>query len=154
MARQLDVQYVNYYCTGSSALKVAPAISAKPLELPRRKKAKKLVLRIDPVACTGILLSAVMLVLLTVGFVQFNHTRAEAAEMAAYVDALEQENNALQAEFNAGYSLEEVEGMALALGMVPADQVRHITVPAQEAEQEQEVSAWQNLWASVLELFA
>lgn len=154
MARQLDVQYVNYYCAGSSALKVAPAISVKPLEIPRKKKVKKLVLRIDPIACTGILLAAVMMILLSVGFVQLSNVRAEAATMESYVDILQQENDALQAEFEAGYNLEEVESVALALGMVPEDQVRHISVPADDAAQESQTEGWHNMWVCVFDLLS
>ena len=54
MARQMDVQYINYYCAGSAALKVAPAIPLNTLELPQKKRAKKVVVRVDPIACAGI----------------------------------------------------------------------------------------------------
>ena len=154
MAQQLDVRYVNYYCAGSSALKVTPAIPLETVTLPRKRKAKKLVLRVDPVACAGILLAGVMLVLMTVGFVQLNMVREEAAVMAEYVQTLQQENDELSLAFESGYNLEEVKEVALALGMVPEDQVRHISIPADAPVQEAENSAWHNFWASVVDFFA
>ena len=155
MARQMDVQYINYYCAGSAALKVAPAIPLNTLELPQKKRAKKVVVRVDPIACAGIFLSAVMIVLLAVGFVRFSNARAEAATMSAYVETLQEENEALRAEFEAGYNLDDVKSVALALGMVPEDQLRHITVPADEPIQEEaEPGVWSNFWASVVDLFA
>ena len=156
MAQQLEVQYVSFYCTGSSALKMD---SVKPLEtmaLPRKKntKAHKTIIRIDPVACVGILMAAVMMVLMVVGFTQLSDVQAEAAEMSAYVDTLRQENEVLKAEFESGYDLAEVESVALALGMVPAEQVRHVSVPATQIAVEEDPGAWHNFWASIVDFFA
>lgn len=128
MAQQLDVRYVNYYSSGSSALKVAPAAPAKVQPLPRKQKVRRLVLRLDPIACVGIVLATVMTVLIIVGVVNLNAARQEADAMASYVNALEQENAALKAEFEEKCDLEEVRTVALALGMVPMDQVEHVTI--------------------------
>ena len=156
MAQHFEVQYVNFYCAGSSALKVAPVQPLETLKLPRKKsvKAKKTVLRIDPLACAGILMAAVMMVLMVVGFTQLNSLQAEAAEMSAYVDTLRLENEELKTQFENGYNLEEVESVALALGMVPETQVRHISVPADAPGVEQEPSAWHNFWTSIVDFFA
>ena len=128
MAQQLDVRYVNYYSSGSSALKVAPVAPVKTQTLPRKQKAKRLVLCVDPIACIGIVLATVMTILIIVGVVNLNAARQEADAMASYVNALEQENAALKAEFEEKCDLEEVRTVALALGMVPMDQVEHVTI--------------------------
>lgn len=128
MAQQLDVRYVNYYSAGSSALKVAPVAPVKTRTLPRKQKAKRLVLCVDPIACIGIVLATVMTILIIVGVVNLNAARQEADAMSAYVNALEQENAALKAEFEEKCDLEEVRTVALALGMVPMDQVEHVTI--------------------------
>lgn len=156
MAQHFDVQYVNFYCTGSSALKMDPVKPMEILELPRKKtvKAKKTVLRVDPLACAGILMAAVMMVMMVVGFAQLRNVQTEAAEMSAYVDTLRQENEALQTQFESGYDLEEVESVALALGMVPVEQVRHVSVPVDAPVAEEEPSAWTNFWASIVDFFA
>ena len=156
MAQHFEVQYVNFYCAGSSALKVAPVKPLETLELPRKKsvKVKKTVLRVDPLACAGILMAAVMMVLMVVGFTQLNSLQTEGAEMSAYVDTLRMENEELKTQFENGYNLEEVESVALALGMVPENQLRHISVPADVPVTEQEPSAWHNFWAFVVDFFA
>lgn len=156
MAQQLDVRYVNYYCAGSSALKVTPAIPLETLELPRRskRKTKKLVLYIDPVAYAGILMAVVMTVLMTVGFVQLNTVRQDEIAMAAYVESLQQQNQELTAEFEAGYDLEQVEEVAQALGMVPVEQLQKVTITVAEPEPEPEPSKWQTFWTAVVDLFA
>ena len=128
MAQQIDVRYVNFYSYGSSALKVAPAAPTKILPIPRRQKARKLILRVDPIACVGILLAAVMSVLITVGIVQFNNAKNEEMAMIERVNVLKHENAGLRAEFDAKCDLEEVKTVALALGMVPIDDVTHVTI--------------------------
>ena len=67
MAQQLDVRYVNFYCTGSSALKVDTVVPLKTSALPRKTKAKKIILHIDPIALAGIVMAAIMTILLAVG---------------------------------------------------------------------------------------
>lgn len=154
MAQRLDVQYVNCYCAGSSALKVAPAIPLETLELPRKRKVKKTVLYVDPVAYVGIVMAVVMTVLMAVGFAQLSNARREEAAMTAYVESLQQQNQELTAEFEAGYDLEQVEQVALALGMVPADQLEKVTVQMPEPAEELSPSSWQSFWAFFVELFA
>ena len=154
MTQQLDVRYVNYYSAGSSALKVSPAIPLETLVLPHKRKAKKLVLFVDPVAYAGILMAAVMAVLLVVGFVQLNNARQEEIAMAAYVESLQQQNQDLTAEFEAGYDLEQVEEVALALGMVPIEQAQTVTIQAAEPVEEPTSSRWHTFWASIIDLFA
>ena len=156
MAQQLDVRYVNFYTAGSGALKVAPVIPLESLELPRRakKKAKKLVLYVDPVAVAGIVMATVMTILLVVGFVQLSNARQEEIAMAAYVDSLQQQNQELVAEFEAGYDLNQVEEVAVALGMVPQEQLQKITVKTAESAETPELSRWNNFWTSFVDLFA
>ena len=156
MAQHFDVQYVNFYCTGSSALNVAPVKPLETLELPKKKAAKsqKTVLRIDPIACAGILMAAVMMVMMVVGFAQLSDVQAEAAEMSAYVDTLRMENEELKTQFENGYDLNEVESVALALGMVPEAQVRHISVPMDAPVVDNKPSAWNTFWASIVDFFA
>ena len=154
MAQQLDVRYVSYYTAGSSALKLTPAIPLKTWTLPRKKRATKLVLRVDPVAYAGILLAAVMVVLLVVGFVQLNHARQDEVAMAAYVASLEQENAELKATFENSYDLEQVEEVALALGMVPADQLQKITIKMPEPVENVEPSGLNAFWTTITSLFA
>lgn len=154
MAQHVDVRYVSYYSAGSSALKVAPAIPLKTLTLPRKRKAKKMVLHVDPVAYAGILMAAVMTILLFVGFVQLNEAHNEEIAMAAYVATLERENQELKNTFESSYDLEHVEEVALALGMVPADQLKTVTIKTEAPVAEPEPSGWSVFWTSITSLFA
>ena len=133
MAQHLDVNYVNFYTQGSAVLKANTAIPLKPLILPRKRKLKRITLVIDPVATAGIIMAAVMMILMTVGAVQLANVRNEEAVMAAYVDTLQQENEKMTAEFQEGYDLAEVEKVALAMGMVPVEKAKQVTIQVDRA---------------------
>ena len=154
MAQQLDVRYVNYYCAGSSALKVDPLIPLKTSVLPQKKVAKKVVLHIDPLAVAGIFMAMVMTILMAVGFVQLSEARAAEIEMAAYVASLQEENEVLQNTFETGYNLERVEEVALALGMVPKEDLQTVTISVAEPVQETENGGWHIFWTAIVDLFA
>lgn len=154
MAQQLEVRYVNYYCAGSSALKVAPAIPQKKLAIPRKKKVRNRVIHIDPVAYAGIAMAVLMTVFMFVGFAQLNAAQKEEIAMASYVETLRQENKELTATFEAGYDLAQVEEVALALGMVPANDLKKVIIEDVEPVQEPEQSEWNNFWTSIVDLFA
>ena len=153
MARQFDVQNLGGYVNGSTACKVE---APKPRKTARRhsvKQNKRIVLRIDPLAIMGTMVACVMLVLLAVGFVKLMDARQELAAMDAYVQTLQQENVALQEEYNAGYDLEHVKNTALALGMVPVEQVQHNTIRDQEPEVAPP-SGWEQIRLFLVGLFA
>ena len=128
MAQNVDVQYVSFYNAGSSALKVSPVIPLKTLTLPKKKKVKKVILYIDPLALVAVTLALVMTVLLSVGFVQLTNAWNEEAAMASYVDMLQAENAALQAEYDQGIDPQVIEENALALGMIPAEEVSQVHI--------------------------
>lgn len=154
MAQRLDVQYVRFYTDGSAARKVAPVAPLNTIKLPKVKKAKRIVVHIDPVAIAGIFMAAVMLVLMTVGVVQLNIQRQALNEMTAYVEELQTENEILEERFQNGYDIAEIERTALALGLVPEDQVRHVTIQAPEMTVEDEPDAWERFYIFLTGLFA
>ena len=153
MARHPDVQYIRYYTDGSAAKQVAPVAPLHTIRLPKIKLPRKMVLRIDPVAICGIVMAAIMLVLMTVGAVQLLSAHKELETMSSYVQTLQQENASLQTTLSDGYNIEEIERTALALGLVPREQVKHITieVPAEEAEQP---NSWEQFYTFLTGLFA
>ena len=153
MARQLDVQYVRFYTDGSAARKVATVEPIKPLHLPKVKKHTRLVFRVDPIATAGIIVSALMLVLMIVGVFQLKSAQESAYTMEAYVSRLEAENAELTAQYEASYDLDKVEQTALALGMVPRDQVQHVTIRVPDV-QEEPATIWDNLYTFLTGLFA
>ena len=73
--------------------------------------------------------------------------------MDAYVQSLRQENEALQKEYDAGYDLENVKQTAQALGMVPMEQVKQVTIHV-EAPQQVQPSRWEQIRLFLAGLFA
>ena len=154
MAQRIDVRYVNFCTAGSSALKVAPAIPLKTLELPKKRRAKRITLRIDPVAAAGIVMAVVMSVLMTVGVCELVSARNSEVVMASYVDSLQQENAPLRTAYEEGCDLEDVERTALALGMVPAEQVQQVKIQVQTPATDKNSGAMQNFFTFLTGLFA
>jgi len=153
MVRQPTIQYVSFSTDGSAARKMAPVSPWKIAKLPKIRKNKKIVLHIDPVAILGIVTAMVMLVMMIVGVVQLGQAQKQAAVMEAYVDTLREENTELLTTYNAGYDLEEVETMALALGMVPNTEVRTLKVDVPLVEEES-TGALEEVWIFLTGLFA
>ncbi len=139
MAQRLDVKYVQYRTDGNAARKVAPVQAFKTMKLPQVKKQSVPVIRIDPFALLGIALSVVMVVMLTVGIVQWCDARNDAQEMQTYTRYLERENAELTARYQESYDLAEVEQTALALGMIPRDQATHMTLKTGETISEEQI---------------
>ena len=154
MARQYDIQYIRFYTDGSAARKVAPVAPLKTLKLPRVKKQKKTAVRIDPIALAGIVMSVVMFVLMCVGISQLRTAQQELQTMTAYVDTLQTENTSLKAAFSESYDIEQIERTALALGLVPEEEVRHVTIQVPQTQVEEEPGAWERFYIFLTGLFA
>lgn len=141
MARKPDVQYIRYMTDGSSARALQP-VAIKPKTrlpktiLPKIRLPETPVIKLDPLASAGILVSVIMVILLVVNCVQLFAIQQEANALDDYVDCLKTENARLTAEYNSGYDLDDIREKALALGLVPVDQVQKITVnvPVPEGE--------------------
>ena len=155
MARQPDIQYINAYVSGNIAyqMDVQPA-RKKRVRLPKPKAKKQMVLHVDPVAVGGILVAAVMLVLLVVGFVRLQDARAEAVVLESYVQDLQAENQQLAQSYKEGYDLEEIRQIALAMGMIPASEAQTITISVSVPQEIREPTAWEYFCAFLTGLFA
>ena len=128
MAINSDVHYVRYYTAGSAARELAPQVPLRTNKAPKTRKQKKTLIYIDPVAIIGVLTAVVMVVVMILGVVQLNQLKSEAAVMQDYVLNLKAENEDMATQYRAGYDLAEVEKTAIALGMVPAEQVTHVQI--------------------------
>ena len=125
------------------------------MRLPRVKAQKKpTVLRIDPLALTAIVMVVVMAVLMLVGVKELETAQQERIAMQAYVEKLESENETLRNDFEKECDLEELERTALALGMVPADQVPHISVRVPQQTAEEQPGTWERITMFLAGLFA
>ena len=155
MARQPEIQYINAAVCGSSAyqLDVKP-LRKKKAQLPKMKRQKRKVIAIDPVALMSIGVACVLFVLMVVGFCRLQDARAETAALSNYVSTLQEQNSQLQDTYEAGYDLEEIEKIALAMGKVPASQVPQISVQVEVPEKVEEPTAWENFYAFLTGLFA
>ncbi len=158
MARKSDIRYVYYYTDGSAARQLAVnAPARKRAPIPKARPLKKIVVRIDPVAVGGIVISAIMLIMMLVGSIQLYTTRQQAQQMRAYATYLSQQNASLSQTYEDGYDLAEVERSALALGMIPAEEAENITISVTAPtvpQQEQESGMWARMSAFIEDLFA
>ena len=155
MAAKHDIRYVQYCTDGSSARKLAPAYpGAKPEKLPKAQKQKKLLIYVDPVAIAGIVVAAMMLLMMVIGIGSYNAAQQQTAQMESYVARLQAENDALTHSYASGYDLEEVEKMALALGMVPQEKVEHVSIEVSVPQIGQKPSPWEQFTTFLAGLFA
>lgn len=156
MARVNKVQYVNFYTAGSAAYKYEPAPLPKKKQatLPKMRRKKRIVIHVDPLAAIGACVAVVLLVMMLSSLVQFTAVQKQEAEMAAYVQQLQTENTALQAQYRGSYDLEEIREIALGMGMVPAEQAERVQVQVSTPVVEEEPTAWENFCTFLTGLFA
>lgn len=159
MARQPEIQYIRPYTYGSAAqkLELKPQRRQARTKLPRVRREKPLVIRLDVVALCGIVVAAVMLVMLLSGIGTLQAAQQETERMAAYVSGLRNENAELKNIYQSGYDLETVEKTALALGMVPKEQAEQISIQMEEPEVEiqfYEPTFWERVITFFENLFA
>lgn len=151
---QHQVRYIRYDTVGSAARKPVEMPSVRKAVLPKPRKKKRTVVYVDPVAVLGLLVAAFMLIAMTVGIVEFAAARQEELQMEAYVEQLSSQNQQLRDAYETGYDLEAVEKTALALGMVPKEQVQTVTIYLDEPAQAQTVTVWQRIGTFLTGLFA
>lgn len=151
MARKNDILYVRFQTDGSAARQlIQPAPFENTLKLPKVRRQKRYILRVDPVAIIGTVAAVSMLIMMVAGIFRLAATRQQMVQMEAYVQELSQENTRLQGEYRNGYDLESVERTARAMGMVPAQQIKQIPI---EVELPQEEPAPRNFFERVTAFF-
>ena len=154
MARRIDIQYIRLYTDGTAARKMESAVRVPAAKLPKPRKQKKIVIPVDPVAICGLMVATVMLVTMLCGVFHHYQLRHELTALQGYVQDLQNENEVLHHTYDNGYDLEHIEKTALALGMVPREQVTTQKLPLAEPQVEEEPSAWQELCTFLTGLFA
>ena len=154
MAQHPKVEYIRMYTDGSAARKLEIAAPVKKAKVPHSKKQKKILVYVDPVALAGIAVAVIMLVVMVVSVFNLYTIQQETAALENYVNALQIENAELRAAYESDLDLGEVERTALALGMVPREEVRHVTVYPEAAETQETPGAWQQLRTFLTGLFA
>ena len=154
MAQRVDVQYINFYTQGSAARKLMPAQKKQTTTLPTIKKRKLQRIYIDPVALLGTLVAVCMLVMMFVGVRQLQNEQQKTAVIEEKVQQLHMENRHLQAEYAVQCDLEAVEKTALALGMVPREDVPHIAITVELPQEQEAITIWQRIGTFLTGIFA
>ena len=156
MARKAEVRYVNFYSVGSSAYKLdaMPAPKKQAAPIPKQRKVKKILLRVDPIALAGVFLAFIMLIMMVVGLFQLGSAKRQAAQMQSYVLQLQAENRALDAQYRAGFDPDEIRQIATQMGMVPVEQAQQIQITVPVAEPVQEPTVWETVYTFLVGLFA
>ncbi len=155
MANRVDIQYVDFSVEGNAAKKISAA-PRKKVRLPKEKKNTRYVLYMDPLSFCGIVLAVLMLVLMGTGVAHLQEAYNQNQQMSAYVDTLNEKNAALREEFTQVCDLDEIERLALALGMVPKEDAPQtgisIYIPPEEAPKQ--MSLWEQIGLFLASLFA
>lgn len=157
MARSNDVQYVRFYSYGSAAEKVELPVKEKKkntLPKPKLEQVSRKIMKMDALALTGIVVAAVMLVCMMIGLIQVNIANAQLQQAKVMVAQLEAENDRLKTEYEHGYDLAEIRISAEAMGLVPEEEVRHVTIKVPEEAVEKETTWWEQWLLDFQDLFA
>lgn len=157
MANNRVDRYIRYYTEGTAARKMEAEQPRAKTSLPKPKKRTVYVFPVDPVAIGAIVLCVVMLVLMLNSVAALDAERVKLQQMTDYLYELESENTLLEAQYESQIDLEAVEQRALALGMIPVEEARHITIrvqPRQEQVPEKEPTLWESICTYFEGLFA
>lgn len=153
MARKDTPRYVRYYTDGSAARQLE--LPQKTGSAPKPRWTRKVrVVQLDGLVVIGLAVAAVLAVCLVAGSLMTARAEYELKALDAYVNQLDAENQSLKTEYANGYSLPEVKVTAEAMGLVPVEQVEHITVDLPEPVQAEELNWWQQLVEDFKSLFA
>lgn len=157
MARQPDIQYIQFYNYGSTAQKLAPRMQKKekyqlPQHRPMAQKAKQSVL--DPLSICAIVVAGFMLITMLIGMFRLGELTTRRQELEAYIVSLQQEQAELQVAYENAYDLTQVEERARQMGLVSKDEVTYVQMGPVTLVQEETPSFSQRVSAFFEELFA
>lgn len=155
MARRTEIEYVNLYNASSLAYQFEPApLPKKNAQFPKPRRKKRIRVYVDPMALLGIAVGVVMLVMMISGLTRLHTVQQQQETMSAYVEQLQTQNDRLRAEYEAGYDPDEIRDIAVAMGMIPAEQAQHITLQISVPEEESEPTGWEIFCSFLAGLFA
>ena len=154
MAQHPKVEYIRMYTDGSAARKLEIAAPVKSAKVPRSKKHKKILVYVDPIAIAGIAMAVIMLVVMATSVVNLYGLQKETLALENYLTDLRTENSTLRAEYESNINLSQVEKTALSLGMVPREEVRHVTVQVEAPAQQEATGVFTQMRMLLTGLFA
>ena len=148
MTEKPKIQYIGqFYVPGSEAQVLAPKKKEKKAKtkLPIAKQEQVKAIYIDPVALIGITVAVVMLAVMVVGALQLRSDWAQYEQMSNYVSQLNRDNAELERTYRDGYDLEDIRDKALALGMVPVEEVPSRTITVTISQPKPERTIWDDI---------
>ena len=154
MAQHPKVEYIRMYTDGSAARKLEIAAPVKKASAPRTRKQKKILVYVDPVAIAGIAVAVIMFVVIAASVINLYGVQQETAVLERYVTDLRAENAVLLSEYESNIDLAKIEKTALALGMVPREEVRHVTVQVEASAAQETTDTWGQVRTFLTGLFA
>lgn len=157
MADKPDIQYISrYFVPGSGAPRVEPQPTPKKAKttLPKPQPREKVRIYVDPVALASVVVAVAILITMVVAIVRFDRSWTEYQTMEQYLTTLRDENVTLEHTYRTGFDLETIEKQALGLGLVPASQVKTISVTVTVPVAEPEPTVWEEILWFLKGLFA
>lgn len=147
MTQKPKIQYIGqFYVYGSEAKALAEQERKKAkTKLPQAKRAQAPEIRVEPLALLSIVVAVTLVVTMALAALDVRAAWQEYDVMAGYVDRLTEENVQLLEDYRGGYNLDEIESYALALGLVPEDQVKTISITLTVPEPQEEPGVWEDI---------
>ena len=148
MVRKPDIQYIDkFYVHGSEArvLELKPQKKKARTVLPRFAPQKETIVRIDAMSLCAVAVAVTMIVLMVVGCVQLKASYERYEAMNDYVISLQNKNVELTEKYYAGFDPVDIHWKATALGMVPMDQVKTMTISVTIPQEEPAPTMWENM---------
>ena len=148
MIQKPEIQYIGqFYVPGSEAKVLAPKRKKKKAKtkLPVARQEQQKIICIDPVALAGIAAAVVLLTVMVLGALQLRDDWNQYETMSRYVSQLNYENAQLEQTYRAGYDLEDIRDKALAIGMVPVEELETRSVTVTISQREPEPTLWDDI---------
>ena len=146
MVKKPEIQYIDkFYVYGSEAkvLELKPKRRIKTI-LPLSVPDKTIKIPVDPVAIGGILVAGALLVTLVIGCVQYVQVYRQYRTMMDYVVTEQNLNVELRETYESQVDLVAIREQALALGMIPREEVPVITIKTELPQREPEMTYWED----------
>lgn len=157
MNQKPKIQYVGqFYVHGSEARQLQQQEQKRQAKtkLPHARVQAIEKIYVDPVALVGIAVAVVMLVTMVLGAVQIKRDWDQYEHVSAYVSELKRENARMSHAYHASYDLEDIKSKALAMGMVPKNELQTMAVTVTVPEQEVELTRMEEIKLFLEGLFA
>ena len=148
MARKPDIQYIDkFYVHGSEARVLELKTQKKKAKtvLPKFAPQKETVVRVDALSLCAIAVAVTMIVLMVVGCFQLKASYERYEVMSDYVISLQNKNVELSHDYYAGFDPVDIHWKATALGMIPVEEAKTMTISVTIPEEEPVPTMWENV---------